>query len=127
MKTSSKRQHTSQTEIDKRDLVNLDLYNNEIKVLTDRLETIQRDTSSRNEHVQASELRHELHQQRQLLNEFRKKYDMEELQEKLLTSRKHEKPGSGSLDIDNFFLHLKAFEENFAITREKVKRFFVTQ
>ena len=110
--------------IDQRTLVNLDLYENEIKVLKEELDKVQSETLSKEAQKRRVELNNEMNVQSRTLGKFRHNYDVEEL----IQDKPGHKKEAADLDYiprssENFFIHLQSFEDAFKVIREKVNEF----
>ncbi len=109
--------------MDKRDLVNIDLYNNEIKVMEEQLnEAAEKHPRSKEIHKTLAQLKKELTIEKENLERFRKKCDPQEINTSQETVNTQVKNGE-SLENENFFTRLKAFEEEFKNIRYKVNDF----
>src|SRR3954465_4874887 len=102
-------------EVDKRDLVNIDLYNHEMKVIEDLLEREAEKHKSKELHNKHSQLKNELMDHRRKLEIFRKSCEMQ--QDNYSTEY------FVGMEGKSFFEHLKAFERGFKDTRNKVNDF----
>src|SRR4051812_37610033 len=100
--------------IDKRDLVNIDLYYNEIKVMGRQLEeaaTRQRNSSAGHENFE--QLKRELTAQKENLERFKERCT-------IIPNTSGTPRSSKVIEMQGFFDQLKAFEARFKSTRNKV-------
>lgn len=109
--------------IDKRDLVNIDLYDNEIKVMEEQLnELAEKHSRSKEMHRKVDEFKKKLDLQKENLEQFRKKCKPEET----IPGRKHTKNPTKDGEENRgkgFFDRLKAFENDFKDIRNEVNDF----
>jgi hypothetical protein len=118
--------------VDKKDLVNLDFYNNEIRIMDQKLDQVITQHPDVEVEKKVRHLKHELHNQRRNLDEFRKNFDVEEM---LLSDKpkhqdeklKSERETDVIRNDENFFLHLQSFESTFKGIRQKVLEFIAEQ
>lgn len=106
--------------IDKKDLVNLDFYGNEIKLMLKKLRTMRSHCTHKEDLEDIDELKHDLNVQRNKLIEFRSGYDMEEMNRH---NKEEDNRQLNSSSVENFFQHLKVFEDSFKDVRERVNAF----
>lgn len=119
-------------EVDKRDLVNLDFYDNEILIMRRKLDTVTThiDTAETNKKIR--HLKHELAHQKHNLDEFRKNFDVKEMLLIHQSPIRHKKvknlhePNAIKED-ENFFLYLQLFEGTFKVIRQEVLEFLDKQ
>ena|SRR4051794_13422891 len=102
-------------EVDKRDLVNIDLYHHEIKVIEIQLEREAEKYKSKEVHNKHLQLKNELIDHMRKLELFRKSCELQ--QDNYSTENYLGTEGK------SFFEHLKAFEKGFKDTRNKVNDF----
>jgi Mn-containing catalase len=108
--------------IDKRQLVNLDLYNNEIKIMRDRLGEIKREHShSKASQKKIEKLQEYLKAQKENLENFRQNYEVEEMatHHSLFATR----PINEATNTETFYEHLKSFENEFKVVRQDINEF----
>src|SRR3954447_24506724 len=125
--TASRKKSMSH-EVDKRDLVNLDFYDNEILIMQHKLKSLSANPGSAESKKKVQHLKHELDNQKHHLDEFRKNFDVEEmfLSHKPKFQDKNLKISDEANVIkndENFFLHLQSFESNFKGIRQEVLEF----
>jgi hypothetical protein len=108
-------------EVDKRQLVNLDLYNNEIRVMEHRLSEVAQKTLPAKEARKLEHLKLGLKTQKENLEKFRQDYEVEEM------TTGHTLPKIQAIkeatNAETFFEHLKSFENNFKDIRRDVNEF----
>jgi hypothetical protein len=108
--------------IDKRQLVNLDLYNNEINVMRERLSEVNRQRSnSKSIHKKIEKFQQYLKAQKENLENFRQNYEVEEMTigHSLFATR----PINEATNTETFYEHLKSFENEFRIIRQDINEF----
>lgn len=106
-------------EVDKRDLVNIDLYDNEIKVIEEQLnEVAEKHPKSKEIHQKVAQLKKELKVQKKNLEKFRKNCEQEEINTCEEMGRKEE----GMRD-KSFFEKLNDFENHFKTVRQEANDF----
>jgi hypothetical protein len=117
MKATKKR---TRHQIDKRDLVNLDLYKNEIDIMHSKLSPLKTKGLSEDEKRTVNQLEEELNGEKCKLDEF---YDYCDGWEKQPNGSRKNSARIDAEKIDNFFLHLKSFENDFRDIRDKINEF----
>lgn len=117
-------------DIDKKDLVNLDFYDNEIMVMQQKLNEV---SANADDEVKkkVQHLKHLLNHQKHILDEFRKNFDVEEMvfrnKLKLSDQKLKNKDETNAIKNDeNFFQHLHSFESAFKDIREEVQDLYKT-
>jgi len=117
--TTQKKSGPHQT--DKRDLVNLDLYNHEIKVMEEQLGEVAEKQPKRKEVTKKiKQIKQLLTIQKEHIIRFRENYELEvDTFVPATTSNENEET---TVD-ENFFEHLKSFENIFKNTRQEVNDF----
>jgi hypothetical protein len=108
--------------IDKKDLVNLDFYSNEINIMLRKLRNAQTHCRLLDDLETIDELRHDLNLQKNKLDKFRADYDVEAINSQNIAG----KGQFNSTHIENFFQHLQAFEDSFKEVRDRVITFLET-
>jgi hypothetical protein len=129
---SASQKRSTFNEVDKRDLVNLDFYDNEILIMRRKLDTVtvRLDTAETKKKIR--HLKHELAHQKHNLDEFRKNFDVKEMLLIHQPPTQHKKvknfhePNAIKED-ENFFLYLQLFEGTFKVIRQEVLEFLVKQ
>ena len=121
-------QFTKYHENDNRELVNLDFYENEIKIMGRKLDEVLANRSTTDIKSKVDNLNHQLNLQKVNLEEFRKNYDVKEMfyGSKINPKREKLKNKAGTDHIGNdesFFQHLQSFESTFKVIRQEVLEF----
>ena len=125
---SASHKKSASHEVDKRDLVNLDFYHNEILLMQHQLDSLTEHPGSAEAKKKVQHLKHLLADQKHNLDEFRKDFDVEKmisrhklnLQDKKL---KNQNETGEVINDENFFIHLQSFENTFKNIREEVLEF----
>jgi hypothetical protein len=116
---------------DRRGLVNLDLYNNEITTMLHKLHEVGRAHSDSEVKKKAQHLKHRLDNKKLHLEEFQKNFDVEQMEsspKQKSVEDIHKRKGTHAKKNDeNFFQHLQAFESEFKDIREEVLEFLDKQ
>lgn len=128
---ASRKKYMSQM-ADKRDLVNLDFYENEILMMQHKLNSLNAKPDSGEAKNKVQQLKHQLDNQKHNLDEFRKNFNVEEMH---LTPKPEahgkKRRNSDIADViandENFFLHLQSFENSFKDIRQEVLEFIAEQ
>lgn len=106
-------------DVDRRELVNIDLYDHEIKVIAGQLKEIaENHPQSKKIHQKVEHLKKELKAQQKNLEKFRKECQPEEMNSDKETEKKVEPMGDKS-----FFEILNAFENQFKTVRQEATDF----
>lgn len=115
--------------VDKRDLVNLDLYKHEIDTMKENLDALTTKPSSKKVHEQINELNNGLDVQRKKLDEFCSSYDAGKLSGYTVRQDHSEKGFNPHFykKSEGFFVHLRTFENGFKSVREEVNDFIKMQ
>ena len=115
-------------EHDNRELVNLDFYENEIRIMEHKLVEVLANHSTKKIKNKVDNLNHQLNLQKLNLEEFRKNYDVKEMFYSSKLSIKREKlKNKAAADCtkndESFFQHLQSFENTFKQVRRAVFEF----
>jgi hypothetical protein len=122
------RKKATSSEVDKRDLVNLDFYDNEITILLHKLNELEEDPVGEEVKKKVQHLKYLLTKQRHSLDEFRKKYNVEEIYNAAQKSKAGKKDKAEVRNHEeNFFQRLKIFESFFKDIRQEVVEFINTR
>jgi predicted transcriptional regulator len=108
--------------VDKRQLVNLDLYKNEIRILQNRLNDVsQKHPGSPAAQKKIEKLNRDLKTQKENLEVFRQNYEVEEMviRHSLLSMPTKKE----ATNTETFYEHLKSFEDEFKVIRQEVNEF----
>ncbi|WP_018617479.1 hypothetical protein [Segetibacter koreensis] len=124
---SLERKSSLSHENERRDLVNLDFYNNEIMIMQHNLDEVAITSASPEIKKKVEHLKHQLNHQEQNLAEFRKNFDLDEIVLTGKQDRKNKNETNGIKNGENFFQHLQSFEDNFKDIRQEVLEFINNQ
>ena len=107
-----------------RALVNLDLYDDQIKQLAKKIDDVKCNKLSNKDLEKAESLTKQLKEQQEKLNRFRHSYDVKKIETDRLNGEQRNSYGQfNSLQIENFFQHMQAFEGGFKEVRMDVMEF----
>ena len=118
-KQSITRETVAMYRMDKRDLVNMDLYSNEIKVLQEQLsELTEKHRRAKDICTTVEHLKKKLATQKKNLEKFRQNYQVDQITDNksAVVSTKNEE----AVCNEGFFEHLKVFENDFKNIRNEV-------
>ena len=129
---SIERKSSLSHENERRDLVNLDFYDNEIMIMQHHLDEVGVKSASKEIKKKVEHLKHQLNNHEQNLAAFRKNFDVDEMAcagKQALKDKdlKDKNETNGIRNGENFFQHLQSFEDNFKDIRQEVLEFINNQ